>query len=128
MLTLQFVPHHEVEGLTLENKLRKLLGIVKTNKIVLMEGRLEPDEETKLIEKTMEQITKSFKGIEICTIYPQTRNMDFAKVLKREILKMFGYKGGLTIIGPASLVREIKRDPTKIELLTRNSRPSRKGG
>ena len=122
MLTLQFVPHHEVQGLTTENKLRKLLNIVKTDKIVLMEGRLDPGEEAQLIEKTMELINKSFKGIEICTVYPQERNLDFVKMVRREVMKMFGYKGGLTIIGPATLVREIKRDPNKIELLTRNSK------
>ena len=122
MLTLQFVPHYEIEGLSTENKLKKLLNIVKTDKIVLMEGRLEPGEETQLIEKTMELINRSFKGIEICAIEPQTKNLDFGKMMKREVLKMFGYKGGLTIIGPATLVREIKRDPNKIELLTKNSK------
>ena len=39
---------------------------------------------------------------------------------------MLGYKGGMTIIGPASLVKEIKRDPTKIELLTVNKKVRKK--
>jgi len=122
MFTFQYVPLHEMEGLTTENKLKKLLNIVKTERIILMEGRLEVHEEAKLIEKTMEQITKNFKGIEIGTIYPQTKNLDFTKMLKRQVLKMFGYKGGITIIGPASLVREIKKDPNKVELFMRNSK------
>ena len=122
MLTFQYLPYHEISGLTTENKLKKLLTIVKTERIILMEGRLEPHEEAKLIEKTMEQISRSFKGIEICTVYPQMKNSDIGKFLKREFLKILGYKGGLTIIGPATIVREIKKDPNKIELLMRNSK------
>ena len=52
MFTFQYVPLHEMEGLTTENKLKKLLNIVKTERIILMEGRLEVHEEAKLIEKT----------------------------------------------------------------------------
>ena len=119
MLTLQFVPYTDIEDLSSEQRVKKLIGIVKGENIVLMQGRLNPDEETLLIQKTMEEIDKVFKGIEICTIYPEDKNLQVFKKLSRGMLKFFlGHREGLTIIGPATIVKEIKRDPNKIQLLT----------
>lgn len=70
MLTLQFVPYSDIAYLTSDERIGKLLDIVKKDNIVLMQGRLKPIEETSLIQRTMEIIDKNFKGIEICTIYP----------------------------------------------------------
>ena len=126
MLTLQYVPYQEIEDLTTEQRVRKLLSLVKTEKIILMEGQLEAHEEAKLIERTMELINKTFKGIEICTVYPQSKSLQFSKKVRRGLLHALGHKPGLTIIGPATIVREIKKDPNKIELLTVNKRNRRK--
>ncbi len=121
MLTLQFVPYHEISSLSSASRINKILGLVKDNKIVLMEGRLSPVEETDLIQKTMEDINKTFKGIELCTIYPQSKD---EKIFKKAMRGMFnlilGNRGGMTIIGPATLVKEIKKDPNKIQLLMTN--------
>src|SRR3989338_2315317 len=123
MLTLQYIPNNEIENLNSENKIRKLLSLVKEDKILLIEGRLTSSEEARLIESTMEQISKSFKGIEICTVYPQKkREVQFFDKLRKEVLNILGYRQGITIIGPASIIKDIKRDPTKIELLTRNNK------
>jgi hypothetical protein len=122
MLTLQFIPYHEIENMSSENKIRKLLNLVRSDKILLVEGRLNPIEEATLIERTMEQISRDFKGIEICTVLPDKKNQAFSKKLRSTVLKMFGYKEGLTIIGPATIIKEITRDPNKIELLTTNKR------
>jgi len=123
MLTLQYLPYNEYCDLSSDGKIRKLLGIVKTDSIVLMEGRLTAEEEAKLIEKTMEQITRSFKGIEICTIFPDKKNDPFFKKMKNDFYKLLlGNRVGVTVIGPATIVKEIKKDPNKIELLTKNSR------
>jgi hypothetical protein len=84
-----------------------------------MQGRLKPYEETTLIERTMEEVNREFKGIELCTIYPEKNNQ-----LKQVFLKMImGDRDGLTIIGPATIIKEIKRNPDKIELLTHNINP-----
>jgi len=126
MLTLQYIPLNELETLNSENKVRKLLSLVKEDKILLIEGRLTPAEEAHLIESTMEQITKSFRGIEICTVYPQKkREVQFFDKLRKEVLNILGYRQGITIIGPASIIKDIKRDPTKIELLTKNNKMRR---
>tara|TARA_Y100000310_G_scaffold345729_1_gene468922 strand:+ start:5862 stop:6233 length:372 start_codon:yes stop_codon:yes gene_type:complete len=123
MLTLQFIPYNEIETLSSSSRIRKILNLVKEEKIVLMEGRLKPEEETELIEKTMEQITKNFKGIELCTIYPNNKT----QFLRNFIVNLLiGSRSGLTVIGPANLVKEIKRDPNKILLLTENIKKKRR--
>ena len=70
MLTLQFVPYREIEELGPARRVKKLLDIVKQEKIVLLQGRLKKEEETDLIEITMEEINNKFKGIEIAVIDP----------------------------------------------------------
>ena len=119
MLTLQFVPYAEIEHLESDARIGRLLNIVKDNKIVLMQGRLQPEEETLLIQHTMLSIDKKFSGIEICTIFPEERDLQFFNKMRKEMGKMLvGNRDGITIIGPASVVKEIKRDPKKMQLFT----------
>lgn len=123
MLTLRFVPYSDIESLKPEARITKLLNIVKSDNIVLMQGRLKAEEEARLIQKTMESINRKFKGVEICTIYPEDKNLQFGKKIRNEILRLFlGHREGITIIGPASIVKEIKKDPNKIQLFTVNKR------
>ncbi|MBI4447405.1 DUF2073 domain-containing protein [Candidatus Woesearchaeota archaeon] len=120
MLTLQFVPFEEVNSLGSEEKIEKLLKIVRQNKVVLMQGRLKPMEETRLIQKTMENIHKGFRGVELCTIFPESKDQQIFNKLRKNLVNLLvGYAQGLTIIGPATVIKEIKRNPDKIELLTR---------
>ena len=129
MLTLQFIPYGEIEHLTTEEKINKLLGIVKRDRIVLMQGRLHPEEETQLIQETMNTIHEGFKGIEICTIFPEERDLLLFKRIKKEMMKVIiANRDGITIIGPASIVKEIRRDPNKIMLFTKTqSRVTKRG-
>lgn len=122
MITLQFVSYNELSRLTPVGRIKKILDIAKENKIVLVEGRLNPTEEADLIQKTMEEVNKDFKGIELCTIYPDSnKNGDaFDKLKSTMINALIGNRRGLTVIGPATIVKEIKRDPNKIQLLTNN--------
>lgn len=118
-LTLQFVPFGELNSLTPEKRINRILDIVKKDKIVLLQGRLQPSEEAWLIQKTMENVTKVFKGIELCTIYPESKNEKIFSQVKGLLVKfLMGSREGLTIIGPATIIKEIKRNPDKIELLT----------
>jgi len=120
-LTLQFVPYSEIESLSSLGKIKRLLQLAKENKIVLLEGRLKKEEEAELIKTTMEEIDSKFKGIELGIIYPDTRSKDPLKKLKAGIATMLlGNRMGFTVIGPATVVKEIKKDPDKIQLFTKN--------
>ncbi len=127
MLTLQFIPHSEIENLGSARRVKKILDLVKQDKIVLLEGRLREQEEKDLIEITMEEINNKFKGIELSVIYPNNKSNTLFKKLKHGMFKaLLGYRQGLTIIGPASIVKEINKDPDKIELLTVDKGKNRK--
>ncbi len=127
MLTIQFVPYSEIEGQNSAKRIQKLLKIVKDEKIVILEGKLKSSEEAELIRKTMEEITDTFTGIEIATINRTTKNEAFFQKLKSIFLNMLlGDRQGLTLIGPASLVKEVKKDPDKIQLLLQEIAPPKK--
>ena len=120
------MPYSEHASLATEEKLNMILRITKQNKILLMQGRLKPHEEAKLIEETMSQITKSFTGISFCTISPVNsngRHRSFTDRVRDNIYyNTFGKREVLTIIGPATIVKEIRKNPSKIDILLRSGR------
>ncbi|MBW2998768.1 DUF2073 domain-containing protein [Candidatus Woesearchaeota archaeon] len=120
-LTLQFIPYQEIAELGSARRVKKLIDIVKENKIVLLEGRLKKEEEKDLIQITMEEIDEQFKGIELAIINPESRNDSFLTKMKLGLVNvLMKERTGLTIIGPATIVKEIKQNPDKIELLMNN--------
>jgi hypothetical protein len=123
MVTIQLLPYTEIEALSSVGRIRKLLSLAKENKIVLLQGRLRKEEETELIKVTMEEINKEFKGIELAVIHPSMSQLSGFQKLKNDVVSaLLGDRQGLTIVGPASVVKEIKKDPNKIELLTSEGR------
>lgn len=120
MVTFQFIPYQEIQQLSSAKRVNKLLNIVKEDRIVIMEGRLRKEEEADLIEITMEEITPKFKGIELSVIYPDKTKQDALQVVRSTMATiLLGDRQGFTIIGPASIVKKIERNPDKIELFTR---------
>ena len=127
MVTFKFVPYYEVESLSSAKRVNKLLKIVKEDKIVIMEGRLRKQEEADLIEITMEEISPKFRGIELSVIYPDREKQDALQKLKGVMASaLLGDRQGLTIVGPASIVKKIENNPDKIELFTRESKAKSK--
>lgn len=127
MVTLQFIPYNEIEFLSSAKRIQKLLNIVKDEKIVLLQGRLKKEEEKDLIEITMEEIDDKFKGIELAVIYPALDYKNLLDKYRKGVYNfLLGDRNGLTIIGPATVVKEIKKDPDKIELFTKESKVRRR--
>jgi len=120
-LTLAFVPYEEIDRLSSLGKIKKLLNLAKEDKIVVLEGRLTKAEEGELIKTTMEEIDRKFKGIELQVIYPGKSGDALSKFKTGIANALLGNRGGLTIIGPANIVKEIKKDPHKIQLFTKAS-------
>lgn len=119
-LTIQFVPYAEIEDLGPARRVNKLLDLARQNKIVVLQGRLKKEEETDLIAITMEKINDSFKGIELAVIQPQAKSETLFDTVKAGVINvLLGDRAGLTVIGPATIVKQIKKDPDKIELLTK---------
>jgi hypothetical protein len=118
--TMQFMPYSEIKNLDSDQRIKKILGIVLGNNILILQGKLDPEEEARLIGDTMAMIKhiKNFKGIELAVI-SGNGNEGFFGNFKRNLVNTIsgGDLGAITIIGPATIVKEIKRNPKKIELL-----------
>lgn len=119
-LSLHVIPFSEVEKMSISERVKKVLSLVLGNKIVILQGRLRPEEEARLIEDTMAMVehVKNFKGIELAVIEPSLKDKNiFVRMKHGMAKKLVGDNSSLTVIGPASVIKEIKRDPKKIELL-----------
>ena len=119
MVTFRIVPYAEINGLSGIGRIRKLLNLAKERNIVLLEGRLAQSEEAELIKVTMEEINKDFRGIELAVIDTKRGEGSFKESVASWML---GNRTGFTLIGPASIVKSIKKNPNKIEVLMRSSR------
>lgn len=117
--SIQFLPYSEIRGLNSDDRIKKILDIILGNNILILQGRLLPGEETRLIGDTMAMIghVKSFKGVELAVISGNGHGGFFSK-MGRGIANALagGDFSAITIVGPATIVKEIKRNPKKIEL------------
>jgi len=118
-LTIHFMPYSEIAKEDSLARIKKLMGLILENKIIILQGRLKPEEETRLIENTMTLIgnIKGFQGIEISTLSGDADQNTFDKIRHNIARILVGEQDAITLIGPASFVKEIKRDPKKIELM-----------
>ncbi len=119
-LSLQVIPFSELQQLSISERVKKILNLVLGNKIVIIQGRLRAEEEARLIEDTMALVdhVKNFKGIELAVVEPNMKDANiFIKFKYGFAKKLVGDSNALTVVGPSSIVKEIKRDPRKIELM-----------
>ena len=119
-VSIHFFPYSEIKNIDSTERIKKILSIIFGNNILILQGRLKPEEETRLIGDTMAMIghVKNFKGIELAVISGDESRGFFTKIKKGFVdIIAGGDLGALTIIGPATFVKEIKRNPQKIELL-----------
>ena len=117
---IQFMPYAEIRNLNSTERIKKILDVVLGSNILILQGRLLAEEETRLIEDTMAMIghIKSFRGIELAVIGSNSKEGLFGKMRSGIVRALSGGDlGAITIIGPATIVKEIKRNPKKIELL-----------
>lgn len=118
--TIQFLPYSEIRDLNSDERIKKILNIILTNNILILQGRLIPTEEARLIGDTMAMVgyVKEFKGIELAVISGNDKEGFFGKMTKGLANAIAGGDfSAMTIIGPATIVKEMKRNPKKIELL-----------
>jgi len=121
-LTLHFIPYNEIAGLGSVERIKKLLRIVLNHKVVVLQGKLRPEEETRLIEDTMIMIgnIKGFKGVELAVISQDSSSLGIIGKFKFGLAKaLTGQQNALTIIGPATIVKEMKKNPKKLEIMMR---------
>jgi hypothetical protein len=120
-LTLHFMPYSEIANISSVERIKKLLKIVLNHKVVILQGRLTSEEETRLIEDTMIMIgnIKGFKGVELAVVEQGNDLRTFQKFKFGLAKVLTGQQNALTIIGPATIVKEMKKDPKKLEVMMR---------
>ncbi|MFB6123207.1 MAG: DUF2073 domain-containing protein [Haloferacaceae archaeon] len=111
---IDLISGERMENLASMEKIRLILDGVREGNIVILEEGLTPDEESKLIEVTMTEISPDeFNGIEIET-YPRSQTADRSfldRLMGRESTKK------LTVIGPANQIETLHKDENLISAL-----------
>ncbi len=111
---IDLISGERMDGMTSMEKIRMILDGVRDGNIVVLEEGLSPDEESRLIEVTMTEISPDeFNGIEIET-YPKSEAAD-ASLLDRLMGSESTKK--LTVIGPANQIETLHKDETLISAL-----------
>jgi hypothetical protein len=111
---LDMISGERMDSLASMEKIRLILDSVHEGNIVILEEGLAPDEESKLIEVTMTEISPDeFTGIEIETYPGSTKsNGGFLdRLMGRET------ETKLTVIGPANRLETLHKDETLISAL-----------
>jgi len=108
-ISFNLVSRHKLDELNSTEKLQFILKEVKKGKILVLEHGLTPFEQANLIENTMKEIEEdTFIGVEMEGL-GQDRPSFFQK--------LFGYskKPRVTLIGPANLLKTIRKDNDMIQ-------------
>ena len=116
-INLEFIPFEHLQKMNLKEKVKYIIKKTQENKILIFDSKLTPQEEVKLISETMKHINNKFKGVEISSLYQNNDNGIMSKVKDILFKYLTGKNRGTSIIGPAKLIKEIKRDPEKISIL-----------
>ncbi len=102
-----------------EERVNMILERIKNKKIIVLNARFDPRDEAALIKKTMESISKTFTGVEIASLSSSELlgdNSFFSRIKESVVNLLTGGRSGITVIGPARIVRQIKREPDRISL------------
>ena len=119
-LTIHFMPFSEIVHEDVIGRIKKIMGLVLKGKIIILQGKLLATEEARLIENSMTLIGNidGFQGIEIAGLSGENENRGLFEKVRHNIAKILvGEQDAITIIGPASVVKEMTKDPKKIELM-----------
>lgn len=118
-LSIDFIPMEILAKSPLDDRVNLILDKIKNKKIVVLNSRFDPRDEAVLIKRTMESVNRNFTGVEICSLSSSELMGDntwLARLKETMVNFMTGGKSGITVIGPAKIVREIKREPDRISL------------
>jgi hypothetical protein len=110
---IDLISGERLEGMASMEKIRMILDGVHDGNIVILEEGLSPEEESRLIEVTMTEISPDeFTGLEIET-YPKSGGSDglLNRLMGKEETKK------LTVIGPANQIETLHKDETLISAL-----------
>lgn len=108
-LKMDFISSDALKEKSSIEKIFMIVERVKKGEVLVIEGGLEPGEEAELIETTMREIdVESFVGIDIYTL--EKDETSFFGLSKKKTV-------GITIIGPANTMKQVKRKSNFISMV-----------
>ena len=108
-ISVNLVSRDKLDEFTSDEKLNFIIKEVKKGKVLVLEQGLTPFEQTELIENTMKEIKQdTFIGIEM-EGYSEEKKTFIQKLFR--IIK----KPRMTVIGPADLIKTIRKDSNMIQ-------------
>jgi len=114
---VQILSYDLMSNLKSFEKISKILNIVMAGDIVMLEGRISYADETELISSALKNVSGKFSGIEVAYLDKNNYSSILDK-FKNSIIKLLAKdRIGITVIGPSKLIKEIKMDPNKLEIL-----------
>ncbi|KAF5412521.1 MAG: hypothetical protein C5S38_08240 [Candidatus Methanophagaceae archaeon] len=96
-IEMRLISKDKMESMSSMEKLRFVLDGVKSGNIVVLEGGLTSEEQMKLIELTMIEVSEDFPGIEMSGYPSKSCFLNLRK------------KTRLTVVGPANTMKTIKK-------------------
>lgn len=119
---VQVLSYDLIMNLDSKKRISKILDIVKNKgDVAMIEGRLSPEDETELISSALSNVSGSFTGVEVAFLDHKKQAGMIGK-LKDSILKMLAKNRiGITVVGPANIISEIKMNPDKLEILFKDN-------
>ncbi len=113
---VQVLSYDLVKNLSSDEKIKKILAIVKKGTIVMLEGKLKSEEEVSLISSALKGISGKFSGIEIAYLDSQNSQSGIEKIKEKLIKFLANERIGITVIGPSKKIKDIKMNPNKLEI------------
>lgn len=132
-LKFNFISSAILDGKPLNKRISFILNKVKDGTILVTDGVMKPDEEMALIKETMRRVDTGFPGIEVASLKKPTKGVQkvvegmtdqsdrirkYLSILTGTKMKTSSLKTGLTLIGPAKYIKDIKKNPNSFSVLT----------
>ena len=109
-LKMNLMSLDSLKGLDASSRIEGILTLVRQGRMVILDGRLDSDEELLLVQATMGNVEENFPGIEVCTIEREpTKYQELYQKLMTTLTKKSFTQSGLTFIGPSKVVKQIKK-------------------
>ncbi|MDA3855463.1 MAG: DUF2073 domain-containing protein [Candidatus Woesearchaeota archaeon] len=117
MTGVQVLSYELIKNWSRAEKLEKILIIVKGGDVVMLEGKLAPEDETELISRALANVSGRFTGIEVAFLNSSRSTTILGRVKDTLINVLAKDRIGITVVGPSKIIKEIKMDPNKLEIL-----------
>ncbi len=130
---MDFVSSTVLDDKPREKRINFILNKVKDGTILVTDVVLHADEEMELIRETMRRVDDGFPGIEVASLKKQTKGaqkflenisdqrdkfQSLISGLTGKSPEKTSMKTGLTLIGPAKLIKKVKKNPDSFSVST----------